>query len=98
MNVVVYADESGTHDETGVLKGAREATVGGYIKVLRCRFFNCRVRHFTTNLWAASYAGAQHLSHRFWLLPVSTRKRCACARWRALSKYEYLKINLEFLR
>ena len=29
MHLVVYADESGTHDKTGKQNGAREATVAG---------------------------------------------------------------------
>jgi hypothetical protein len=31
MNLVVYADESGTHDKTGSQKGSREAIVGGIV-------------------------------------------------------------------
>lgn len=31
VHIAVYADESGTHDETGVQKGAREATVSGLV-------------------------------------------------------------------
>jgi len=31
VHVAVYADDSGTHDETGKLTGAKEATISGII-------------------------------------------------------------------
>ena len=31
MRLIAYADDSGTHDKTGVKKGAREGIVGGYV-------------------------------------------------------------------
>src|SRR6266704_2277564 len=31
VKLVIYADESGTHDQTGALKGAREAVIGGIV-------------------------------------------------------------------
>ncbi len=31
MHLIAYADDSGTHDKTGLLRGARECIVGGYV-------------------------------------------------------------------
>ena len=55
VQIVAYADESGTHDPTGVLKGSREAAIGGIIAPVEEWVQFCRAWQRVLNKYKTDY-------------------------------------------